>query len=92
MPQLVLLFMLVAVPMMLLSGANTPVESMPIVLQYIMQGSPTTDFVAFAQSILLRGAGVDVVWPRFVAVFGIGVLFLALALRRFRRITAASIA
>jgi ABC-2 type transport system permease protein len=92
MPQLVLLFMLVAVPMMLLSGANTPVESMPIVLQYIMQGSPTTHFVAFAQSILLRGAGVDVVWPRFAAVFGIGVLFLTLALRRFRRITAASIA
>ena len=92
MPQLGLLFMLVAVPMMLLSGANTPVESMPIALQYIMQASPTTHFVAFAKSILLRGAGIDVVWPQFGAVFGIAVLFLALALRRFRRITAASMA
>ena len=92
MPQLGLLFILVAVPMMLLSGANTPIESMPLALQYIMQVSPATHFVAFAKSILLRGAGIDVVWPQFLAVMGIGVVFLALALRRFRLITAASIA
>jgi ABC-2 type transport system permease protein len=92
MPQLGLLFIVVAVPMMLLSGANTPVESMPIALQYIMQASPATHFVAFAKSILLRGAGVDVVWPHFLAVLGIGVVFLVLSLRRFRRITATSIA
>src|SRR5271165_2958287 len=92
MPQLGLLYILVAVPMMLLSGANTPIESMPRALQYIMQASPATHFVAFAQSILLRGAGIDVVWPQFLAVLGIGVVFLVLALRRFRRITATSIA
>jgi len=92
MPQLGLLFILVAVPMMLLSGANTPIESRPLALQYIMQVSPATHFVAFAKSILLRGAGIDVVWPQFLAVLGIGVVFLALALRRFRLITAASIA
>ena len=65
MQQLGLLFMLVAVPMMLLSGANTPVESMPITLQYIMQASPTTHFVSFAKAILFRGAGIDVVWPEY---------------------------
>jgi ABC-2 type transport system permease protein len=91
MQQLGLLFMLVAVPMMLLSGANTPVESMPITLQYIMQASPTTHFVSFAKAILFRGAGVVVVWPEYLIVFGVGVLFLILALRRFRRMTAASI-
>jgi ABC-2 type transport system permease protein len=92
MPQLGLLFILVAVPMMLLSGANTPIESMPLALQYIMQASPATHFVAFAKSILLRGAGIDVVWPQFLAVFGIALVFLVLALRRFRQIAAASIA
>jgi ABC-2 type transport system permease protein len=90
-PQLGLLFMLVAVPMLLLSGANTPVESMPWALQYIMQASPTTHFVAFAKAILLRGAGIDVVWSQFLIVFGIAILFLVLAIRRFRQITAASI-
>jgi ABC-2 type transport system permease protein len=91
MQQLGLLFMLVAVPMMLLSGANTPVESMPTMLQYIMLASPTTHFVSFAKAILFRGAGINVVWPEYLTVFGVGVLFLVLALRRFRRIAAASI-
>ena len=59
MPQLGLLFMLVAVPMKLLSGSNTPLESMPLVLQYMMQASPATHFVAFAKGILLRGAGIE---------------------------------
>ncbi|MBN9509672.1 MAG: ABC transporter permease [Alphaproteobacteria bacterium] len=91
MPQLGLLYILVAVPMMLLSGGNTPLESMPLPLQYIMQASPSTHFVSFAQAILFRGAGIGVVWPQFAAVVAVAVVFLALALLRFRRVTAASI-
>ncbi|MGA7804964.1 ABC transporter permease [Bradyrhizobium sp.] len=84
MPQLGLLYMLVAVPMNILSGSATPLESMPPWLAGAMQVSPSTHFVSFAQSILYRGAGLDVVWPQFVAVAGIGALFLALSLWRFR--------
>ena len=47
-------------------------------------------FVGFAQSILFRGEGLDVVWPEFLAVALVGSLFLALALRRFRLATAAA--
>jgi ABC-2 type transport system permease protein len=90
MPQLGLLYMLVAMPLNLLSGANTPLESMPPFLRTIMQASPSTHFVAFAQAILYRGAGLDVVWPRFVAVAAIGGLFLFLALLRFRSVTASA--
>jgi ABC-2 type transport system permease protein len=84
MPQLGLLYMLVAVPMNILSGSATPLESMPPWLATAMQASPSTHFVSFAQSILYRGAGLDVVWPQFVAVGGVGALFLALSLWRFR--------
>jgi ABC-2 type transport system permease protein len=87
MPQLGLLFMLVFLPMNMLSGSNTPLESMPVWLSRIMQVSPSTHFVAFAQSILYRGAGLDVVWPQFLAVAGIGALFFALAIRRFRSVS-----
>jgi ABC-2 type transport system permease protein len=90
MPQLGLLYMLVAMPLNLLSGANTPLESMPRFLRTIMQASPSTHFVAFAQEILNRGAGLDLVWPRFLAVALIGSLFLGLALLRFRRVSAQS--
>ena len=84
MPQLGLLYMLVALPMNLLSGSATPLESMPPFLATAMQASPSTHFVSFAQSILYRGAGLDVVWPQFFAVAGIGALFLLLSLLRFR--------
>src|SRR5271166_560394 len=85
MPQLGLLYMLVALPLNLLSGSKTPLESMPPFLRFIMQASPSTHFVALAQAILYRGAGLDVVWPRFVTVAVVGGLFLTLALLRFRR-------
>jgi ABC-2 type transport system permease protein len=88
MPQLGLLYILVAVPLNLLSGANTPLESMPPLLRTIMQASPSTHFVAFAQAILYRGAGFDIVWPRFLLVGAIGAVFLGLALLRFRSVAA----
>ncbi|MBO4224690.1 ABC transporter permease [Bradyrhizobium neotropicale] len=84
MPQLGLLYMLVAVPMNVLSGGATPLESMPPWLATVMQASPSTHFVSFAQAILYRGAGLDVVWPQFLAVAGIASLFLVLSLLRFR--------
>jgi ABC-2 type transport system permease protein len=88
MPQLGLLYMLIAMPMNILSGSNTPLESMPQWLATIMQASPSTHFVSFAQAILYRGAGFDVVWPQFLAVAAIGSLFFVAALFRFRRAAA----
>lgn len=84
MPQLGLLFMLVYLPMNVLSGSNTPLESMPPWLANTMQASPSTHFVSFAQSILYRGAGMDVVWPQFLFVAVVGGLFLTVAVLRFR--------
>jgi ABC-2 type transport system permease protein len=84
MPQLGLLYVLVFLPMNMLSGSNTPLESMPPWLATMMQASPSTHFVSIAQSILYRGAGIDVVWLQFLLVAGIGGLFLFLAILRFR--------
>ncbi len=84
MPQLGLLYMLIYMPMNMLSGSNTPLESMPPWLATVMQASPSTHFVSFAQSILYRGAGIDVVWPQFLLVAAIGGLFFVLAIWRFR--------
>jgi ABC-2 type transport system permease protein len=88
MPQLGLLFMLVYLPINVLSGSNTPLESMPPWLANVMEASPSTHFVSFAQSILYRGAGIRVVWPQFVMAAGIGSLFFFLAILRFRSSTA----
>lgn len=85
MPQFGLLLMLVLLPLRVLSGALTPRESMPEIIQYIMLATPNTHFVMLAQSILFRGAGIDVVWPQFVALLTIGSALFYFALERFRR-------
>lgn len=84
MPQLGLMFILVFLPMNLLSGGQTPRESMPEVLQYLMLLSPSTHFVAIAQGILYRGAGLEVVWVNFLSTALIGGAFFLLSLKRFR--------
>lgn len=84
MPQFGLLSVPVFVIMYLLSGSATPTENMPMWLQHLMQLSPSTHYVRLAQGVLYRAAGVDIVWPQMLAVSGIGVVFLAIALKRFR--------
>ncbi|PNG27815.1 hypothetical protein CR492_02640 [Methylocella silvestris] len=84
-------FGLLAIPVLLitqlLSGSSTPIESMPVWLRYLMQTlSPTPHFVAFAQAVLYRGAGLSIVWPQLVAVAVIGGAYFLFALRRFRRV------
>ncbi|MEW6460993.1 Inner membrane transport permease YhhJ [Pseudomonas sp. THAF187a] len=85
MPQLGLLIILVLLPLQILSGGTTPRESMPELVQQIMLAAPTTHFVALAQAILYRGAGLAIVWPNLLAIVGIGTLFFLAALSRFRK-------
>jgi ABC-2 type transport system permease protein len=84
MPQFGLLALPVLVVMNLLSGSTTPMESMPIWLQNVMQISPSTHFVAFSQAILYRGAGLSIVWPDMVIMAALSAVFFAIALKRFR--------
>ncbi len=85
MPQFALLLVLVLLPLQMLSGGSSPTESMPELVQHIMKAAPTTHFVAAAQAILFRGAGLDVVWPQMLAMAVLGALFFVCALARFRR-------
>ena len=85
MPQFAMLLILVLLPLQMLSGASTPRESMPVFVQDIMLAAPTTHFVAAAQAILYRGAGVAFVWPQMLWLAAIGSVFFAFSLRRFSR-------
>jgi len=84
MGQFSLLVLPVLISLNLLSGSTTPIESMPAWLQAAMQASPSTHFVAFAQAVLYRGAGVEIVWPSLAALAGIAVVFFGVSLLRFR--------
>ena len=85
MPQFGLLVMLIFVVMILLSGGNTPLESMPDTMQTVMQFVPSTHFISLAQAVLFRDAGFDVVWPQLAATGVIGAALFLAALLRFRK-------
>jgi ABC-2 type transport system permease protein len=85
MPQLGILLILVLLPMNMLSGGSTPLESMPEALRYAVQVSPATQFVSFSQAILYRGAGITVVWKQFSALLLIGSVFFWYSWGRFRK-------
>lgn len=90
MAQFALLFILVVIPMQLLSGGGTPVESQPEWLRTLTLALPSRHFVDFAQAILFKGAGIATVWPAFAAITALGLALLAASLALFRRAAAAS--
>ena len=85
MPQFGLILILTILPIMILSGAFTPFESMPQALQYLMYLLPNTHFVSFAQAVLYRDAGFAVVWIDMLWIFVIGMIFFLVTLAIFRR-------
>jgi ABC-2 type transport system permease protein len=89
MPQFGLLAFPVFIAMSLLSGGQTPLESMPIWLQKIMQFVPSTPFVSFSQAVLFRNASLSMVWPDLTKMFLIGCAYVAFSLSRFRKMLAA---
>lgn len=88
MPQFTLLAIPVFLILNMLSGAFSPLESMPEPLQVAIQVSPSVHFVNFAQSVLYRAAGIDVVWRHIAVLIVLGAIFLTIALARFRMMLA----
>ena len=89
MPQFGLLAFPVFIVMNLLSGGNTPLESMPLPLQKVMQFVPSTHFVAFSQAVLVRDATFQMVWPSMLKMLAIGSVYSFYTLTRFRKMLAA---
>jgi ABC-2 type transport system permease protein len=89
MPQFGLLAFPVFIIMNLLSGGNTPLESMPKFLQNAMQLVPSTHFVSFSQAVLFRAATLSMVWKDMAIMFAIGSVYTVFTLSRFRKMLAA---
>ncbi|WP_044252324.1 ABC transporter permease [Rhodopirellula sp. SWK7] len=90
MAQFALLVLLTVLPLQMLSGAITPVESQPDWLQPITYFFPSRHFVSFSQSIIFRGAGIRDVWQQFVVTLSLGLVCFLASLFLFRRSIATS--
>ncbi|HSN89883.1 MAG TPA: ABC transporter permease [Anaeromyxobacteraceae bacterium] len=72
-------------PSLLLSGMVFPIENMPTVLQALSRVVPARYLVHALRGLLLKGNGMDVLWPDLVAMAAFAVAVLAVATVRFQR-------
>ncbi|GGQ18765.1 ABC transporter permease [Shewanella litoralis] len=85
MAQFALLLMIVIIPMMLLSGGITPIESQPAIVQPFTWIFPSRHFMAFSQAVVFRSADFSIVWPELLNIIGLGMVFFVSSLALFRR-------
>jgi ABC-2 type transport system permease protein len=72
-------------PTLLLSGFLFPIENMPAFLQLLSRIIPGRYFIVTLRGILLKGNGIDVLWPEFVALGVFALAMIALSSGQFRR-------
>jgi len=71
-------------PTILLSGFIFPIESMPWPLRVFANVVPAKWFVVIARGIMLKGVGLEYLWPQTLTLLGMTLLLVAAATRSFR--------
>ena len=83
--QAALLAILVLMPMIFLSGAWTPPEAMPAGMRAAMFLSPLYYFIEMGYGILLKGAGLAVLWDSLLGLTLLGMVIFGFGVWRFKR-------
>jgi ABC-2 type transport system permease protein len=72
-------------PAMLLSGFAFPIENMPQPVQWVTYLNPLRYYIVIVRDVFLKGIGLQVLWPQFVAIAILGASILWFAIRRFHK-------
>jgi len=83
--QAAMLTIMIMMPITLLSGAWTPPEAMPPGIRQAMYLSPLYYYIEMAYGILLKGAGLKVLWDSLLGLILLGSLVFSFGVWRFRR-------
>jgi ABC-2 type transport system permease protein len=82
--QVVLISIFTALPLMMLSGAFAPIQSMPPFWQTLSLINPLRHYITIVRDILLKGVGLDVIWPNVLALTAFAVVAIWLSATRYR--------
>jgi ABC-2 type transport system permease protein len=72
-------------PAITFSGFGFPISTMPQWLQYLTYASPLRYFLIVLRGTYLKGVGMDILWPQMLAMFGLGLGLLTVAMLRFHK-------
>jgi ABC-2 type transport system permease protein len=85
--QAILMTFALTLPSILLSGFFFERELMPPVMQWVGLAIPLTYFLEILRGIILRGAGLDALWPQVVTMCALGLVLIVVSSIRFARTT-----
>jgi ABC-2 type transport system permease protein len=72
-------------PSILLSGFMFPFRGMPEWAQWIGNVLPLTHFLLLVRGILLKGNGIEVLWPQIWPILAFMLAVIVIGLRFYRR-------
>ncbi len=82
--QVVLISFFFNVPMIQLSGAVAPIESMPPFFQMLSFADPMRHYIAIARHLILKDVGILPLLPNVITLILFAILLLGISINRFR--------
>ena len=75
--------MVLLLPVLLLSGMIFPIESMPILLQYVSMAVPTRYYISAMRKLMIMGGDCQQIFQELTVLIGMLLALLTLALAKF---------
>ena len=76
--------MVLMLPAVFLSGLMFPIESMPVVLQWISHILPVKWFIIAVRSVMIKGLGFSSIIREVLILIGMGVVIITISLKKFK--------
>jgi ABC-2 type transport system permease protein len=83
--QAFLLVLLIGMTDFMFTGYAAPVESMPEIMQTLANLIPAHHWLVIVRGILLKGSGLDIIWPHVLALVILGLVIGSFSLRYVRK-------
>ena len=83
--QAILTSFFINLPLIQLSGALSPIESMPDFFRYLTYLNPLRYYIQCIRNILLKGVGLDVMWRDVLVLALVAMILLFTSAARFRK-------
>ncbi|HPL62687.1 MAG: ABC transporter permease [Syntrophales bacterium] len=74
-----------AMPFFMFSGFVFPISNMPVAVRWLAYLNPLMYFLIIIRGIFLKGVGLAVLWPQFLALLAIGTVVFTGAVKRFHK-------
>jgi ABC-2 type transport system permease protein len=82
--QVMLTTFFINLPMVQTSGSIAPIDSMPAFFQVLSLVNPLRHYIAILRGLLLKGVGLEALWPHALALLVMAPLLMAVSVSRFR--------